>query len=109
MAKSLSVEGFELQLSPKIYMAAIPGTWLLKHSTPSWRIKDPRKGFQRVVREDRARRIAVSVLDQRRTFPNAIVLATDAANFPVADGKVNLPTTTRFLVVDGQHRLWAQH
>jgi DGQHR domain-containing protein len=80
----------------------------LKHSTPSWRIEDPERGFQRIVREDRARQIALTVLAQRRTFPNAIVLATNAPSFRHPDGHLRIPGTTKFLVVDGQHRLWAQ-
>lgn len=105
----LKTDGFEIQHSPRIIVASIPGNWLLSHSTPSWRIEDPIKGFQRVVREERAQAIAWSVLDQQRTFPNAVVLATDATKFTIADGKVSIPSTTRFLVVDGQHRIWAQH
>lgn len=106
---SVQVKGFELQASPRVIVASIPGKWLLAHATPSWRIKDPIKGFQRVVREERAQAIAWSVLDQHRTFPNAVVLATDATKFSIADGRLTLPSTTRFLVVDGQHRIWAQH
>ncbi|MGN6729312.1 MAG: DGQHR domain-containing protein [Rhodanobacteraceae bacterium] len=106
---SIQVDGFELQGSPRIIVAAIPGEWLLRHSTPSWRIQDPVKGFQRVVREARAQAIAWTVLDQQRTFPNAVVLATDATNFSISSCKVHISGTTRFLVVDGQHRIWAQH
>lgn len=108
MAKGVTVSGFVLQDSPRVIVAAVPGRWLLEHSTPSWRIKDPKKGFQRVVKEERAREIAVSVLDQGRSFPNAIVLATDLPNLEVRDAGLRLPGTIRMLVVDGQHRLWAQ-
>lgn len=100
--------GFKLQESPLIYLTAISGMWLLKRSTPSWRLKDPDKGFQRIVREDRARKIAVAVLDQGRTFPNAIVLATNIKSFAEENQKIAIPTEVKFLVVDGQHRLWAQ-
>jgi DGQHR domain-containing protein len=108
MAKSLTVTGFGLQSEPPILMAAIPGPWLLKHATPSWRIEDPQLGFQRVVKEERAKEIAVAVLDQGRTFPNAIVLATDTDTIKERQGTIRLADATRFLVVDGQHRLWAQ-
>ncbi len=104
----IEVVGFQLQDSPRIYVAAISGGWLLKHTTPSWRSKDPDQGFQRVVRETRAREIALAVLDQKRTFPNAIVLATDRPKFDIKDNKLLIPSDIRFLVVDGQHRLWAQ-
>jgi len=97
-----------LQQDPLIYLSKISGPWLLQHSTPSWRIRDPEKGFQRIVKEERARAIAASVLDQQRTFPNAIVLATDLKSFREHDGQIAVPPKTRFLVVDGQHRLWAQ-
>jgi DNA sulfur modification protein DndB len=89
-------------------LTALPGHWLLKHSTPSWRIDKPHKGFQRIVKEERARQIAVAVLDQHRTFPNAIILATDQASFASDQSELRIPRDSRFLVVDGQHRLWAQ-
>ncbi|MBT3273978.1 MAG: DGQHR domain-containing protein [Spirochaetales bacterium] len=101
--------GFVLQEKPPIYSVSLPGNWLLKHTTPSWRIEDPFSGFQRIVREERAKQIAMSVLDQRRTFPNAIVLASDTAVFQCSDSLVEIPNNVKFLVVDGQHRLWAQH
>jgi len=97
-----------LQEKPRIYLANVPGKWLLKNTTPSWRIKDPEKGFQRIVTERRAREIAASVLDQQRTFPNAIVLATDSDKISYADSHIVCPDGVHFLVVDGQHRLWAQ-
>jgi DGQHR domain-containing protein len=107
-ANSIEVQGFLLQDPPRIYISAISGTWLLKHTTPSWRIKDPDLGFQRVVNEERARKIALAVLDQRRTFPNAIVLATDRSHFDMDGAYFQIPSNIKFLVVDGQHRLWAQ-
>lgn len=107
--KSFSAPGFLLQEEPKVYVAAIAGRWLLERTTPSWRIEDPEKGFQRVVREQRARQIALAVLEQQRTFPGAIVLATDKADFVVEGEQLEIPSRIKFLVVDGQHRLWAQH
>lgn len=106
--RTITVKGFKLQEAPPIYVTSIPGRWLLERTTPSWRIKDPEAGFQRVVREERARTIALAVLDQGRTFPNAIVLATDVTEFQV-NGFIQIPYSVRFLVVDGQHRLWAQN
>jgi DGQHR domain-containing protein len=104
----MDISGFELQNNPKIYFTSIPGKWLLNRATPSWRIENPQLGFQRLVKEDRARQIALTVLDQKRTFPNAIVLATDKEEFDYSRGKLNLPDKVKFLVVDGQHRLYAQ-
>ena len=100
--------GLILQDRPRIYLACIPGGWLLKNTTPSWRIEKPETGFQRMVSERRATEIAVAVLDQARTFPNAIVLATDSSEIHLHDCILTLPDDIRFLVVDGQHRLWAQ-
>jgi DGQHR domain-containing protein len=100
--------GTILQEEARIYLATIPGKWLLKNTTPSWRIDNPKRGFQRMVSERRAREIAVAVLDQRRTFPNAIVLATDSQEIQHEDCRLIFPEGVRFLVVDGQHRLWAQ-
>lgn len=97
-----------VQESPNILSAVIPGHWLLKKTTPSWRIKEPELGFQRMVSEDRARAIAVAVLDQRRSFPNSIVLATDVTSAKLENGDATFPDKIQFLVVDGQHRLWAQ-
>lgn len=106
---AFEVEGFLLQTEPAIYVAKIPGQWLLKHVTPSWRIKDPIEGFQRIVNEKRAIQIAKTVLDQERTFPNAIVLATDRKTLTHGGESIQLPEKILFLVVDGQHRLWAQN
>ena len=108
MKTPVEVPAFKLQDDPRVFIAAIPGRWLLQHSTPSWRIRDPQSGFQRVVREERAREIAIAVLDQGRTFPNTIVLATKIKSFALENGQLTLSKGTRFLVVDGQHRLWAQ-
>jgi DGQHR domain-containing protein len=47
-------------------------------------------------------------LDQKRTFPNAIVLATDIEQLDINNGTISFPKDIRFMVVDGQHRLWAQ-
>src|SRR5262245_34008554 len=82
----LDVPGIVLREEPKVYLAAIAGPWLLGHSTPSWRAEDPEKGFQRIVKEERAKEIARTVLDTRRTFPNAITLATKAKAFEVTGG-----------------------
>ncbi len=98
----------QLQTSPPVYVIVISGRWLLKHTTPSWRIKDPIKGFQRIVNEDRAKQIAHTVLDRQRAFPNAITLATDLKDFNWSGCEIAIPEKARFLVVDGQHRLWAQ-
>jgi DGQHR domain-containing protein len=100
--------GLSLQSDPAILIGVLPGRWLLDRTTPSWRIADPKRGFQRQVSEKRARQIAANVLDQGRTFPNAIVLATNSTSFKVGRGFLTLSSRIRFLVVDGQHRLWAQ-
>src|SRR5258708_17789056 len=95
-----------VQESPQILTAIIPGPWLLKKTTPTWRIEDPKLGFQRMVNEDRARAIAVAVLDQQRTFPHAIVLATNIKIENPSHSKITLPEPVRFLVVDLQHHMW---
>ena len=105
---TISAAGFVLQEQPRIVCASLAGSWLLKHTTPSWRIEDPIRGFQRMVREVRAQQIALTVLDQRRTFPNAVILATDVDEIEICSGQVIIPSDARFLIVDGQHRLWAQ-
>jgi DGQHR domain-containing protein len=105
---ALKVQALRLQTSPSVYVTVISGGWLLKHTTPSWRIKDPMKGFQRIVNESRARQIARTVLDRDRAFPNAITLATDRKDFKWSESEIIIPNRTKFLVVDGQHRLWAQ-
>ena len=104
----ISAPGFMLQKTPSIFCAMLQGNWLLQHTTPSWRIKDPFEGFQRMVRKERAREIAIAVLDQQRAFPNAIVLATDIESIIVIESQISIPQDARFLIVDGQHRLWAQ-
>jgi DGQHR domain-containing protein len=104
----LRVAAIRLQDAPPVYVTVIPGKWLLKHTTPSWRLEDPEKGFQRIVKKPRAEEIARTVLDKGRAFPNAITLATNAREFKQEVDKLVLPERTKFLVVDGQHRLWAQ-
>lgn len=103
------VLGFQVQASPPVFVARIPGKWLLQHVTPSWRIKDPIQGFQRIVNEQRAIQIARTVLDQERAFPNAIILATDQKRMTSNGIHLALSDRAHFLVVDGQHRLWAQN
>ncbi|KEZ78214.1 hypothetical protein C41B8_06502 [Salinisphaera hydrothermalis C41B8] len=66
-------------------------------------------GFQRTVNESRAKKIAANVIDQGRIFPNTIVLATDTQELEIHDSKVEFSPDIKFLIVDGQHRLWAQH
>lgn len=107
-ADALDVPGIILRGAPLVYLAAVGGRWLLKHSTPSWRATDPLKGFQRIVKNQRAKEIARTVLDTQRTFPNAITLATKSKNFKITGCELHLPGHAKFLVVDGQHRLWAQ-
>lgn len=82
---------------------------MLNHCTPTWRLDDPLVGFQRVVNEERARAIAVAVLDQQRTFPNSIVLATDSKVATIKSNAVSLLDRSKFLIIDGQHRLYSQH
>lgn len=105
----ITAPALQLQTSPPVYVIVVSGRWLLKHTTPSWRIKDPIKGFQRIVNVVRAKQIARTVLDRGRAFPNAITLATDIKEPRHSDGKIELPEDAKFLVVDGQHRLWAQN
>ena len=107
-AAEMRVPALQLQTSPPVYVVVISGSWLLKHTTPSWRMQDPIKGFQRIVNESRARQIARTVLDRGRAFPNAITLATNLKDFKRLNGEIILPAKVKFLVVDGQHRLWAQ-
>lgn len=108
-AKEITVPALLLQSSPPVYVTALPGKWLLNHTTPSWRKEDPIKGFQRIVNAERAKQIARTVLDRERTFPNAITLASKLKSLTVQDESIVLPDKVLFLVVDGQHRLWAQH
>ena len=108
-SSTIDAPGFQLHDSPRIYISALPGKWLLEHTTPLWRIDDPVTGFQRVIKESRARDIALAVLDQRRTFPSAIVLATNRPKFDIQECNLIIPSDIKFLVVDGQHRLWSQY
>jgi DGQHR domain-containing protein len=105
---AIVAQALQLQVSPPVYVVALPGKWLLQHTTPSWRIRDPVQGFQRIVNEDRAKQIARTVLDRDRTFPNAITLASDIKTLQLTGSDIIFPEKSRFLVVDGQHRLWAQ-
>jgi DGQHR domain-containing protein len=106
--KRLSVPGIALQTAPPVYLTALSGSWLLRHTTPSWRIDDPEKGFQRIVKQERAKQIARTVLDRGRPFPSAITLATNVQDFRRDGNDLIIPSRIKLLVVDGQHRLWAQ-
>jgi DGQHR domain-containing protein len=108
MSKILNVPGLQLNVDPPIYLAIIKGSWLLGHTTPVWRIKDPEKGFQRIAKDERVKQIAAAVLDHKRGFPNAIILATDKSELKITGCEVSLPSNIKLLVVDGQHRLRAQ-
>jgi|CXWL01.1.fsa_nt_gi DGQHR domain-containing protein len=108
MNKTLSVPGVQLNSEPPIYLAIIKGRWLLEHTTPVWRIKDPERGFQRIAKDQRVKQIAAAVLDHKRGFPNAIILATDKKDLAINGCDISLSSNIKFLVVDGQHRLWAQ-
>jgi DGQHR domain-containing protein len=102
------VPALQLHSSPAVYVVLLPGKWLLEHTTPSWRATDPIQGFQRIVNENRAKQIAKTVLDRGRVFPNAITLASNIKDFQHEGTDIVLPAKVKFLVVDGQHRLWAQ-
>lgn len=100
--------GFQLQDTPRIYVSGIAGKWLRAHVTPSWRAKDLEEGWQRVVDKDRTKEIAARVLAQGRTFPNAVILGTDNDKIKVEGSEIVLPEDVKFLVIDGQHRIYAQ-
>jgi DGQHR domain-containing protein len=92
-----------------VFLTVLRGKWLVNRATPSWRIKDPLLGFQRFLREDRARSMASQVLDKGRSFPNAVVLATDANAPEGASPQVTFPGDSLFFIVDGQHRVGAEN
>lgn len=102
------VRGFEIQAEPQVLFAVLPGKWLLAHCRPSLRSEDPDEGFQRIVNVRRSEQMAIGILRQRKIFPNAIVLATQDPIDLVDDCAVELPEESSFLVIDGQHRLYAQ-
>lgn len=105
---TIRTQGLEISDTPRRYFAILPGKWLLKNSTPSPRIHDPVKGFQRLVNQERAAGIAKAVIDQKLDFPNAIVLASALKSFEVDGDGVLINASKKLFVVDGQHRLWAQ-
>jgi DNA sulfur modification protein DndB len=92
-----------------VFLTVLRGKWLVNRATPSWRIKDPIRGFQRFLREERARSMASQVLDKGRSFPNAVVLATDAPAPGGASAQVTFPGNSLFFIVDGQHRVGAEN
>lgn len=100
--------GFQLQDTPRVYVSGMAGKWLRAHVTPSWRAEDLEEGWQRVVDMDRTKEIAARVLNQGRTFPNAVVLGTDSDKIKLEGSEIILPDPVKFLVIDGQHRIYAQ-
>jgi len=70
-SENMVVKALRLQDSPPVYVTVIPGRWLLEHTTPSWRMKEPIKGFQRIVNQQRAkcqRKVETSGFLQNRNF-----------------------------------------
>lgn len=110
MIKVVEVTGFLFNDNPEVFVAKIQGRWILEHSRPSWRIDDPMEGFQRIVNEKRARTIASYVLDSGRSFPNAIIISCKDNPIILKDnGMLSIKDDSEFLVIDGQHRLYAQY
>jgi DNA sulfur modification protein DndB len=106
----IKVSGFSYNNDPKVFVAKISGKWILEHSRPSWRIDDPMEGFQRIVDQKRARIIASQVLDSGRSFPNAIIISCKDNPVTSEDsGTLSIKDESDFLIIDGQHRLYAQN
>ena len=103
------VDGFVFSENPNIFITSLKGKWLIERCTMSWRIDKPKKGFQRKLNERRLIAISKAVLENHRPFPNAIILACD--NIPYSEkggGKFIMDTSSKFLIIDGQHRLYSQ-
>ena len=64
-----TVRALQLQISPPVYVTVI-SRWVAAaaHDSPNWRVKDPQKGFQRIVNQARAKQIARTVLDEGRAI-----------------------------------------
>jgi len=70
--------------------------------------EDREKGFQRLLNETRARKIAQYLDEDKMTIPSALILsAQKKAKLEYKNGKINFePLKDSFLVIDGQHRLY---
>lgn len=112
MAKPANIDVLAIRVSdsPEVFVTVLDGKWLLKRTVASLRREDPDDGFNRIVNMKRAKEIAHTVIEEHHAFPNAIVLATKQKKFKydAATAKLQIPAKASFLVVDGQHRLWAQ-
>jgi DGQHR domain-containing protein len=109
-AENVDVHAIRVSESPEVFVTVLDGKWLLKRTVASLRREDPEDGFNRIVNAKRAEEIAHTVIEEHHAFPNAIVLATKHKTFKYdpETAKLQIPGKTTFLVVDGQHRLWAQ-
>ena len=92
---AIDVPALQLQDSPPVFVIVISGRWLLNHTTPSWRLKDPQLGFQRIVKEDRARQIARTILDQRARISER----DHTGNGHPRDFKKTVTTASRFRTI----------
>jgi DGQHR domain-containing protein len=112
VAKAADIDVLAIRVSdtPEVFVTVLDGKWLLKRTVASLRREEPEVGFNRIVNAKRAQEIAHTVIEEHHAFPNAIVLATKQKNFKydAATAKLRIPPKASFLVVDGQHRLWAQ-
>jgi DNA sulfur modification protein DndB len=98
------------QNDQKFYLATIPAFDLFPYCFVSSRDKDPKKGFQRILSEDRALDIAKYLDNSTGSIPTNIVLsAQDSAELSYSANSKTikyLRNTKSFLVIDGQHRLY---
>lgn len=91
------------------YSGAVDGKTLLASSFVRRRTEQSKRGFQRTLNVARCREIATYLDTNRLTVPtNIIVSAQRAASLTFKAGKLTWAHTDKaFLVLDGQHRLYA--
>ncbi|WP_052329844.1 DGQHR domain-containing protein [Thermicanus aegyptius] len=94
----------------RFYIAAMPSYILRETCFTITREADPKEGFQRVLNEERAKKIATYIDSGSGSIPTAIILSAQ----PQSELKYNSKSKTisfkndekAFLIIDGQHRVY---
>ncbi|MBE0470999.1 MAG: DGQHR domain-containing protein [Methyloprofundus sp.] len=108
---TFSIDGLKVNYNDTtFYVAVINADKLFKISEVSRAEENPEVGYQRLLGQSRANKIAAYINDGN-VIPGALILsATKKDIIKFKDNKLTLSDEPRgFLVIDGQHRLYGAH
>lgn len=94
------------------FLSVIPGKQLFRLAKVSRAEEDPDKGYQRLLNEKRAKKIA-EYYNEGNLIPGSVILSAQPEaklSYSPDEGQITfLPIPGAFLVIDGQHRLYGAH